>query len=36
MDMWKMENAEIMGDMMEDFFQWLDFEEDMKSNPWGE
>ena len=26
---------EIMGDLMEEYQEWLDFEEDMKSNPWG-
>jgi len=30
-----MEQFEIMGDLMEEYQEWLDFEEDMKSNPWG-
>ena len=30
-----MEQFEIMSDLMEEYQEWLDFEEDMKSNPWG-
>ena len=26
---------EIVGDAMEDLTDWLAFEEDMKTNPWG-
>jgi hypothetical protein len=35
MEFYSMEQFEIMGDLMEDYQEWLDFEEDMKSNPWG-
>lgn len=28
------EYYEMMGDLMDDYREWLDFEEDMKSNPW--
>ena len=35
MEFYSMEQFEIMGDLMEDYQKWLDFEEDMKSNPWG-
>jgi len=30
-----MEQFEIMSDILEDYQEWLDYEEDMKSNPWG-
>lgn len=35
MEFYSMEQFEIMGDLMEDYQEWLDFEEDMESNPWG-
>jgi hypothetical protein len=35
MEFYSMEQFEIMADLMEDYQEWLDFEEDMKSNPWG-
>jgi hypothetical protein len=35
MEFYSMEQFEIMGDLMEEYQEWLDFEEDMKSNPWG-
>lgn len=27
---------EIMGDALEELEDWLNFEEDMKTNPWGD
>lgn len=27
---------EIIGDLIEDYEEWLNFEEDMKTNPWRE
>jgi len=35
MEFYSMEQFEILGDLMEDYQEWLDFEEDMKTNPWG-
>ena len=35
MEFYKMEQFEIMSDILEDYREWLDFEEDTKSNPWG-
>ena len=39
MDSYKLEPLEIAGDMLEDGLEalreWLAFEEDMKTNPWG-
>lgn len=35
MEFYSMEQFEIMSDLIEDYQEWLDFEEDMKSNPWG-
>ena len=35
MEFYSMEQFEIMSDLMEEYQEWLDFEEDMKSNPWG-
>jgi len=35
MEFYNMEQFEIMADALEDYQEWLDFEEDMKSNPWG-
>jgi hypothetical protein len=36
MEFYSMEQFEIMSDLMEDYQEWLDFEEDMKSNPYGD
>ena len=33
---WQMERWEIMSDMIEEFNEWVDFEEDLKTNPWGD
>ena len=30
-----MEQFEIMGDLIEDYQEWLDFEADMATNPYG-
>ena len=35
MEFYSMEQFEIRSDLMEEYQEWLDFEEDMKSNPWG-
>ena len=35
MEFYSMEQFEIMSDILEDYQEWLDFEEDMKTNPWG-
>ena len=35
MEFYNGEQFEIMADILEDYQEWLDFEEDMKSNPWG-
>lgn len=35
MEFYNMEQFEIMADALEDYQEWLNFEEDMKSNPWG-
>jgi hypothetical protein len=35
MEFYSMEQFEIMSDILEDYQEWLDYEEDMKSNPWG-
>ena len=35
MEFYSMEQFEIMGDLMEEYQEWLDFEADMESNPWG-
>ena len=31
-----MEWLEIIGDLIEDYQEWLDYEEDMKTNPYKE
>ena len=33
MEFYSMENFEIMGDLIEDYNEWLDFEADMAANP---
>ena len=35
MEFYSMEQFEIMGDILEDYQEYLAFEEDMKTNPWG-
>ena len=35
MEFYSIEQFEIMSDILEDYQEWLDFEEDTKSNPWG-
>ena len=36
MEFYSMEQFEIMGDLMEDYQEWLDFEADMATNPYGD
>ena len=33
---WQIERWEIMSDILEELQEWLDFEEDLKTNPWGD
>jgi hypothetical protein len=36
MEFYSMEQFEIMGDILEDYQEWLDFEADMATNPYGD
>lgn len=34
-NIYTIEDLERIGDMLDDFQEWQDFEEDYKTNPWG-
>ena len=36
MKFYEMEQYEIMGDILEDYQEWIDFEADMATNPYRE